>query len=293
MKRRTQKHESGFALILVLWGLAALSLIAVALLQQTRQASTLALARESMAQANMLAEAAIERAILAIDTAPNDSAWPENGTPIPWKFAGGIALISIQDEAGKIDALGAPDLLLHAALKNADIEASRINGMMRAIRQTRVDYERLGPLLDIKTLEALGKRIGLSHTEVIRLSTVLTVRSGLPGFDTQVANPQTLRLLPNVEQSRIASFLAARETGLARGDAISRAASPLPAFTLRSPRGAFTVRVEACSADGFLTLREANIRRDAPGFFARLEERTPLTPKFLKNGCPNAPKHAA
>jgi general secretion pathway protein K len=284
--------EEGFALVMVLWGLVLLSLIAVAVVAETRNAGTLAASRAGESRAALLAEAAIERALLSIDGASGGAAWPEDGTPRMWAFGDGKAAIAIQDECGKIDAFNAPDLMLSAALSYAGLDAARAQTVMRQLRDARQKAQFTGALAQVASLDDLRGITSLNGAEIDRLRSVMTLRCGFGGFDPVVATPQVLRLLPGVDDASIQDYLSERTRVTARADAEDVPASPAHAFTMISPRGAFTVRAEACTADGHLAIREAMIRRDSPGHYSRLELREPITAQFL-TGCHAAVKTAS
>jgi general secretion pathway protein K len=283
-------RQEGFALVLVLWGLVLLSLVASALVVETRRAAALSQARVGEAEAALAAEAGIERALIAIDSGPDERAWPEDGTPIVWRFAGSSVAIAIEDEGGKIDAFNAPDLLLSAALGKAGLGADKQRKVMSELRQIPALAGFDGAPTGVASLDELAGITSLSSTEIERLRPFLSVRNGLAGLDPQVARADLIVHLPGVEAAGVASFAADRKRGLARADAQTRLPSPAPAFTQISPRSAFTIRAEACTAGGHLAIREAMVRRMAPGAFARLELREPTGPRFAK-GCP-ASRHS-
>jgi general secretion pathway protein K len=277
--RGCNRNEQGFALVLVMWGLAILSLMAVAMIDEARHAARLGAARVGETQAGLLAEAGIERALVAIDETPSDRAWPENGTPREWDFAGGRTIIA--------------DAIVIAALKHAGLTDAR---------QQKIDYEfRLahaqslfaGSDAEVASLDELKQITSLTDDEIRRLRPIMTLRTQLQGFDPQVANPATIRLIPGLDDSTVQQYLADRAQSVARADADDRPASPAPAFTVQSPRKTFSVHVEACTADGHLAIREAMIHRTAPGKFERLEMRQPLQPRFMTGGCPASVKTAS
>jgi general secretion pathway protein K len=269
----------------VLWGLALLSLIAAMAIAGGHQATALGAGRVGEIRAGLLAEAGIERAILAIDQSPNESAWPEDGAPVKWDFGGGRIVIAIEDEGGKINALQAPDMMLQAALEAAGLSSDRSARVLAELHAARIRAQRLSSLTGIASLDDLRTITSLTGGEIARLRPFMTLRSGLAGLDPQVASAATLRLLPLANDAMIDDYLQERAATLARADAPDRPAPPAQAFTSRSQRIAFTVRAEACTSDGYQAIREAMIRRDSPGHYAHLEMREPIHPRFLTGGC--------
>jgi len=270
---------------MVMWGLAILSLIAAALIGEARHDALLANARAAEAQAGLLADAGIERALVAIDERASPSAWPEDGTPRQWDFAGGHMIIAIEDEAGKIDPLEAPDAIVLTALKYIGLDDKRQQKIDYDFRLAHAQSLFVGSKAAVASLDELKDVTSLTDDEIERLRPFFTLRTDLQGFDPQVANPATVNLIPGIDQSAVQSYLAARAQTTARADAANRPASPAPSFTVTSPRQTYSVHVEACSADGHLAIRDAVIHRLAPGKFQRLELRQPLAPRFMTSGC--------
>src|SRR5437868_15171957 len=95
--------ERGLALIMVLWGLALLSLMALGALSLERSARRSAVDTGIRARADALTEAGISRAILSLlDPEPTRS-WRIDSVPQEFSFEHHRFRISIQDESGKID----------------------------------------------------------------------------------------------------------------------------------------------------------------------------------------------
>ncbi len=122
--------------------------------------------------------------------------------------------------------------------------------------------------------------MGLGAAEIAQLRPYVTVHTGLTGFDPAVAPAALVEALPGADATALASFRPS-----VRADDPSRADSPAPAFTILSPRRIFTIRAEACTADGHLAAREAVVERQAPGRFARIELREPLDTRYLATPC--------
>lgn len=277
MKRILIKDERGFVLLVVLAGLAFLSFIAAATISSSRHAARMAAARAGQIEADLLAEGGLSRAILAIDESYSDQAWPENGAPVRFALGQGTVIASIVDEAGKLDLVAAPDLMIDAVFAHIGIAPSRKEALLSALRKERaaatVERRPFAP----DSLEALGRVIGLETAEVAALRPLATVHNGLGGFDAAIAPKELSALIPGMG--------AADFKTVSRADAPERAGSPAPAFTATSPRRIFTIRAEACTASGFLAVREALIERRAPARYARIELREPIEARFFTAPC--------
>src|SRR6266702_2352330 len=96
-------NQRGLALVMVLLGLALLSLMAVSSLSLERSARGSAVDSQARADADALAEAAIDRAIRSLLEPDARQRWRIDGVPQEITFAGHGLRVSIQDEGGKID----------------------------------------------------------------------------------------------------------------------------------------------------------------------------------------------
>src|ERR1051326_6232184 len=103
MVRRRSSDERGLALIMVLWGLALLSLMALGALSLERSARRSALDVGLRARADALTEAGISRAILSLLDPEPTRRWRVDGVAQEFVFGKRHFRILIQDESGKID----------------------------------------------------------------------------------------------------------------------------------------------------------------------------------------------
>lgn len=105
----------GVALITVTWLLALIALLAGAALTIARTSSRLAANRVAVAQAELLADSAIRRAVLSLLSTDAGQRWPIAGEAYPFTLRGTIVTVRISDESGRIDINGADAVLLSAA----------------------------------------------------------------------------------------------------------------------------------------------------------------------------------
>ena len=175
---RCRRREQGVALVAVLWVVTLLAAIAASFVGTTRSESDLAFNQVENAKAEALADAGVQRAILAIfqeleaddegldeageeaadDTGSPDEAGTEaalptggptlafDGRPYNWAFAGGVVRLSIQDEGGKIDLNGAPEELLQGLFESAGTDPAVAQALAAAVADFRDSDEERSPV---------------------------------------------------------------------------------------------------------------------------------------------------
>ncbi len=118
---RDPSCSRGVALVTVTWLLALMTLLAGAALTIARTSSRLAANRVAVAQAELLADSAIRRALLSLLETDARQRWPVTGQPIAFHHRGDIISVRISDESGRIDINGAEAGLLSAAFAASGI----------------------------------------------------------------------------------------------------------------------------------------------------------------------------
>jgi general secretion pathway protein K len=269
-------RQRGFALVSVLWGTVLLALLAANLLRTARTDVALASNLVAAAEAEALADAGVHRALFALLARDTAGQWQADGRSYELPLAGGQAVVSIQDEAGKIDVNNAPDELLLAALSAAGADRNQAMALCDAILDYRDEDNaprrygaerdryaadgtlapRNGPLEALTELRGVP---GMTPELYRRVAPLLTIWSGAGTIDPGVAPPALLRALPGFEERSVQAVLAARlapspeNTGL---DGIDTSASSLLAA---SDRRAFTIRATASTSGGGRFIRDAVI----------------------------------
>lgn len=166
-----QENSRGIALVSVLWILALLAIIAGSFTTDSRTNVKLAYNLVENAKARALADAGVNRAILALlgrerqpmlspemealiasrpeleqvldpygETMLRDAGeqrWPADGTVYAWRFGGGEIIISIRDETGKIDLNAAGDELLKGLFLSVGLEEPEAAALVDAIADFR------------------------------------------------------------------------------------------------------------------------------------------------------------
>ncbi len=175
------RREQGVALVAVLWVVTLMAAIAASFVGTTRSESDLAINQVENAKAEALADAGVQRAILAIfqqleaeeeelDEADEEIAAGDaladqagalgeealgggsltsgptlafDGRPYDWAFGGGVVRLSIQAEGGKIDLNGAPEELLQGLFESAGADPAVAQALAASVADFRdSDQER-------------------------------------------------------------------------------------------------------------------------------------------------------
>lgn len=240
------------AILMVLWGMALMAVVAVSL--QLTGTVSYRLARNTLdtAVAQVTAEAAVHRAVLALLEPRPDRRWPMDGTPRTVGLNGRMVTVAIQDELGRID-LNHADVALFASLfrsvgldpQAASQMADRIGDWRDAspgkrpggasdqdYRLAGYDYgPRNGPFQSVDELLLV---MGMTPDLFRRIEPALTVYSGRARFDPAVAPREALLALPDMTADRAAALVAER----------GRPGQAFVGQALGLPGRSFAIRVE-------------------------------------------------
>jgi general secretion pathway protein K len=277
------RAAEGFALVAVLLTIAVLSLIAASMLSTSRVASALSHYSAERARAAALAEAGINRAILALMDQRAEERWRVDGTPYKVVLLGATVTVRIQDELGKIDLNAADRQLLAGLFGSAGLGPQAIDSLVDKILDWRdssglkrlngasdADYSaagdpyhpRNGPFQRIDELLLV---IGMTADLYRRVEPALTVYSGRPLIDPQVAAPEALRALAQVDQAQTDAMTASRGSQDAGNPSIVGKASSTqlpgvvdPSISLAGR--AFSIRADITGSDGASAAVKAVIR---------------------------------
>jgi general secretion pathway protein K len=235
------------ALISVLWGMALLAAIATSFLSSGTTAYRLARNALDAAQVDVAAEAAVNRAVLGLLDPRPEARWRSDGVPRVIEFEGIRMQVQVQDELGRIDLNNADGSLLISLFQSAGLDAlaaaalvdkildwrdagslKRLNGAKEPeYRAAGLAYRpRNGAFQSVDELKLV---MGMTSELFRRVEPAVTVYSGRPAIDPQVAPPEALRALPTMDAQKVATLVAARNAQpfLAQVPLIGRA------FTIR------------------------------------------------------------
>lgn len=267
-------NVSGFALILVLWGLALLSALALALSTTGRSDVSLTHNLVETARAAHLADAGIYVGIRALLTADGLPAPDGDGRRRLGVRIDGVEIrIALQNEGGKVDLNQAPRRLLRGALLAAGAADSESDRLADAILDWRdrddrrrdfgaeapayrraglSDGPRNGPF---ELLPELRLVLGMTDDLFLRLAPFVTIDSAQAGVDPGQASARLLQAIPELSAVDVDRLLEQRRDA---GPAGSLPAIGGGADVLFAGHGlAHTVTAEVALPSGISYRREA------------------------------------
>jgi general secretion pathway protein K len=251
------RSEQGIALIVVIWALVLLSIIAANISVDASTSTRIARNIDESAVAQAAADAGIQRAILDLETSTTTAGaagFRSDGTVYAWRFSNSTVLISIKDEASKIDLNKAPEALFAALFESIGVDPDQAESLADAIADFRdaddlkhlkgaekAEYRAAGLEWDPKnapfqTIEELQQVLGMTAEIYDRVApdlSVFALTSTLPATDDE-------RLMRIISQ---AGF------------------EPPPVAT--SPRSIFRIRAEAKTDNGGVFTRQAIVQLSA------------------------------
>ena len=268
--------ESGFALVLVIWGLGLVSLIALTVITAGRYRILAAANLIENAKAEALAEAGVNLLRLELRAAfssgsPNALRFATNGDPLLCTMPqGALAALAVEDEGGKADLNTVSPKLMSALLRGFGAESEEADHVAAAIaefsrpaanvalddvayRAYAADGRAYGPKKGpFETVLELDQVIGMRPDLLRAILPYVTVHSRNPGVDPRVAAPALLAALAGLEPTRVAQLVDA-----ARGDRPGEA----------TPRGVPSQFLSTSTGRSFLI--RAEVRMLAGGSFAQ------------------------
>ncbi|HXO69421.1 MAG TPA: type II secretion system protein GspK [Bradyrhizobium sp.] len=242
--------------ISVLWGLGLLTAISLSLLWNGNMSWGLAHNGREAAGIHATAEAAVNRAVVALLDLRPERRWRTDGVAQRFEFGGTPIKISIQDELGRIDLNQAEAPMFIGLLQSAGLDLASATSLADKILDWRTatalkhlngakeqDYRASGSAYrprngPFQSVDELLLVMDMTPALFRRIEPALTVYSGRPLIDPQVAPREALLALPGMTPDKVDPALAAR--GNPR-----LAIDPLAGGVMASPRGrAFTIRIE-------------------------------------------------
>ena len=201
--------------------------------------------------------------------------WRTNGKIYQWPVGDATVLISIQDEAGKIDLNAATEDLLQqlfAAVGLAEAEAATLVDRLIDYRDSDQDRRPSGAEdIDYQSADVgygakdrpfertdeLRRVLGVTPEIFAQIAPLVTVHSGQRGVDPDVAPAAVLGVLGAASVTADTSTFAEPATRATRGTPARAARSQVRPNTSSSRQRAFTIRTEARSAGGGVFVRQA------------------------------------
>jgi len=306
---KARSSQRGVALVLVMWAAVLLTVVMSSFILERRSEMLVMHNSISMARAEAIADAGVQRAVWEMYRSDNSpAAWKRDGSVQKWSFDGVPVRVLICDESAKIDINTASDALLRGmfiSIGMTDDEAAKIvdaildwrdaDSFKRPNGAEEPEYRAAGlpykpANAPFQAIEELQLVLGMRPEIYRRIAPMITVFSRQPGVNAQLASRDVLLAIPGTTSDVVDQYVAAREAALAQGQ-------PLPQF---SQAGAYasgytmvaTVRSEARLEDGTVFAREAvALLRPAPRrvvTFVAWRESTAGTPETDNPAAGNA-----
>jgi general secretion pathway protein K len=227
-------RDKGFALVIVIWALLLLSVLGSSFLLEARAARTIANTAAAQFMARMVADGAINRAIMSLLDPRDPLRLSLDGTPREIQLLGQKILLSCESEAGKIDLNGAPHNLLTLLFRGQALDVDEAEFVAKqvelwrslprnaseeaAVALYRDAGRSYGPRFGMfRSIGELRLVIGMNDALQSAVAPFITVWSGNGTADLSVANEGLLRLLAAENDNLASSQLAARQKGNAAG----------------------------------------------------------------------------
>jgi general secretion pathway protein K len=203
--------EVGFALVAVLWLVALLSLIAVAVLSMARNNSRLAENLLDRARLEAEVDAAVNLQILEL-LKGQIQASRLRGSTSRRNVSRDEIVVSLRDEAGKIDLNAAPEAVLAAVFANCGISVGQSAAFAKKIATWRTDPQQGGiEVHRFETVSDLRNVIDIDARQFAAVTPSLTVYSGLVTADERTAEAPVLLALPQMAPDKVNSILEHRK----------------------------------------------------------------------------------
>ncbi len=253
--------ERGIAIVAALWAAALFAIIVISVLQIVRADARIGRGRESVAQLNEAADAAVNITILSM-LGPRGSQPPLNGVVFPVSFAGSTAQVSVQDEAGKIDLNMASPTILVQLLLAAGLDSGAATemtnrliarrGMHTAAREGAGDDVSAARVQLFQSVEELQMIAGMTSELYRRIAPLVTVYSQTASIDPAFSSPEVLNVFRTIDPNAEAIWkrLGEERAGL-------RKPAPSPGVAIGH---AFTITVAVNGPDQSRVTRTVTLR---------------------------------
>jgi general secretion pathway protein K len=223
-------RQRGFALLVVLWIVTLLALQISIFNLSVRDAGTLASNEMAMARGEALAAAGVEMAAARLMEPSAEWQWTADGRTREVTFGGARLLITIADEAGRLD------------INEADAEV--LDSLLRPFGGSAEDVtrwiDRNGQFLDPTEL---AHAVNLPASALQSLAPYLTVHGGDGRINPLVAAREALLMLPGADPAEIERALALRQRGGATAADVARLLTSVDKWLTERTGPAYRVEV--------------------------------------------------
>jgi general secretion pathway protein K len=220
--------ERGIAIASVLWTVAALSLIALAMLLSSMNEARTSRVAWAQIQVQTAADTAVQRALLTLFNPRPDQRPPVDGTGREMSLGNMTARVSIQDQTGLIDVNYAGRTLLGDLFKSAGAEPADADTLADRVIAWRTpknsgslsvnsngDYRdaesgyapRGGPFQSVAEVALV---MGMTPSLFARVAPALTVYSHQANLDLRIAPREALLAIPGMTEANVAQAESGR-----------------------------------------------------------------------------------
>jgi general secretion pathway protein K len=234
--------QSGFALVLVLWILSLLMIMAGSFALSMRREAAIIADLKNTAKAAALAESGIAIAEMMLLNTDPAKRWRTDGSIYQINADGGLSdgggqiRLRLLAENGKIDINKAEQPILeslfqHSPLADDEKQQSHLIGAIIDWRDAddlvhidgaeKKDYQDAGLKYQprnkpFQSVEELRLVLGMDDTTFAWLAPLITVYSGQPQINAQLATKEVLYLLPNADTGLIDDYIANRRDSIVK-----------------------------------------------------------------------------
>jgi len=229
---KAANRQRGVVLVIVLWVITLLTIMAGSFAYSLRIETTLAAHARDQARARAVAEAGVAYAMLQVMNPPpeEEEHWPVDGRVVRWQFGDAALDIRVRDTSGRIDLnRGDRELLKGLFTVVGGLDEQQADQLLDAIEDFRDsdDLTRLNGAEDpeykaagrdygpknalFESVDELQQVLGVTPGFYQRVAGFLTVYSNQPGINPEMAAPEVLYAVPDVEPLLIDQYLQLRE----------------------------------------------------------------------------------
>jgi general secretion pathway protein K len=289
---RKRARQKGFALVLVLWILSLLTIMAGSFALTMRREASIIEGIKNNAQAMSVAESGIAMAEMMMLIPDAAKRWRADSSVYQINFTNAKVRIQLLSEAGKIDLNTAEEALLQALMSQAPIDEDQQTRLVNAIIDWRdnddlartdgaekKEYQDAGLSYQprnkpFQSIEELQLVLGMNENIYNWLEDLITVYSGQPTVNLQLASPAVLRVMPDLDEAVKDEYMQARRERSAKAQETtspfgeSGQLSAPSGESLAAPSGeneAVTIISEALLDDGSTAIINAIIKRSEGG----------------------------
>jgi len=265
-----RNRENGVALVVVLWILILLAVMAVGFTSSARSDLLLVRNQYEAARARAIADAGVSLAIMGLLYPSSATTWHRDGTSESLTYNGGSIVLSLQDEAGKIDLNAASAALLTNLLdlegidRGADIamsieawKAAHLPVQGRSQPNAATASGVVSPQA-FQTIEDLRLVPEVTPAIFAKVAPFVTVYSHTAAIDPLTAPLAVLSSVPDANLRTLQALVAARAQAVPVPGTLPMLNDPLGL----EPRPRFqtlTIRSTGTTAGGTAFIREAAV----------------------------------